>query len=152
MNPRAALLNFQQGWKYSTKAHIVVDSGFSGEDVMMATDDNGFRVTASFNRNHKLWIFQTLQGAVRDTKCAALMEADGRIWSVHRTAEETHFITTTGFIANNQLLPLPSFAFTAEDLNVLKKMSKRALIRMATELKVPIGERNLINFLTVLQI
>ncbi len=119
LNPRCALLSFQSRWKGAHKPHIVVDSGFSGDDVILASADNGFKITGSFNKAHKLWLFQLLKLCVRSGRWVAVKDKDGRIWSVKQSGSDYHFLCTNGFQDAENHTPEASFPFDQEDLKAL---------------------------------
>lgn len=79
LNPRTALFRFMNRWNRSYQPHIIVDAGFSGEDIVPIATDFNCHLTASINVAHKRWLYDLLCKICRTNHFVAVQDSQGNL-------------------------------------------------------------------------
>ena len=116
---------------------VVVDAGFSGEEMTetLQADEKFFMM--SINRQHKRDLFDLMDRCCPVGHALNVKDNRGVIWSAYKSPLNTLFTASNGFMPQGSERPVnPPFVLPDADRGLISKLSQKTLFRLANSMKV----------------
>jgi len=135
---REVLLQFLQRWPWpAVTPFVVVDAGFSGEEMTetLLAEEKFFMM--SINRQHKRDLFDLMDRCCPVGHALNVKDNRGVIWSAYKSPLNTLFTASNGFMPQGSERPVnPPFVLPDADRGLISKLSQKTLFRLANSMKV----------------
>jgi len=135
---REVLLQFLQRWPWeAVNPFVVVDAGFSGEEMTETLLAQEMYFMMSINRQHKRDLFDLMDRCCPVGHAVNVKDERGVVWSAYKSPLNTLFTASNGFKPQGSGRPVQSsFVLSDSDRSLITKLSQKTLFRLANHMKV----------------